>query len=89
MGIMMRVTGDTIALSPPLVITEEQIGEIVDKLSKVIKAVASGFTVIPGRLTEPRPESITAKGPERSATLPTLHGDVVFMDSGLAFGAPE
>ena len=39
-GIMMRITGDTIALSPPLVITEEQIGEIVDKLTKVIKAVA-------------------------------------------------
>ncbi len=39
-GIMMRVTGDTIALSPPLVITEEQIGEIVDKLTTVIKAVA-------------------------------------------------
>src|SRR5918995_1944980 len=39
-GIMMRVTGDTIALSPPLVITEAQIGEIVDKLTKVIKAVA-------------------------------------------------
>jgi beta-alanine--pyruvate transaminase len=39
-GIMMRITGDTIALSPPLIITEEQIGEIVDKLTKVIKAVA-------------------------------------------------
>ena len=39
-GLMMRITGDTIALSPPLIITEEQIGEIVDKLAKVIKAVA-------------------------------------------------
>ncbi|MBD2747003.1 aspartate aminotransferase family protein [Microvirga sp. BT688] len=39
-GIMMRVTGDTIALSPPLIITEAQIGEIVEKLTKVIKAVA-------------------------------------------------
>ena len=37
---MMRITGDTIALSPPLIITEEQIGEIVDKLTKVIRAVA-------------------------------------------------
>src|SRR5215208_8011799 len=35
-GLMMRVTGDTIALSPPLIITEEQIGEIVEKLTKVI-----------------------------------------------------
>jgi beta-alanine--pyruvate transaminase len=39
-GLMMRVTGDTIALSPPLIITEEQIGEIVEKLTKVIRAVA-------------------------------------------------
>jgi beta-alanine--pyruvate transaminase len=39
-GLMMRVTGDTIALSPPLVISEDQIGEIVDKVGRVIKAVA-------------------------------------------------
>ena len=39
-GLMMRITGDTIALSPPLIVTEEQIGEIVEKLTKVIKAVA-------------------------------------------------
>jgi beta-alanine--pyruvate transaminase len=39
-GLMMRITGDTIALSPPLIITKEQIGEIVDKLGRVIKAVA-------------------------------------------------
>ncbi|NIX78032.1 aspartate aminotransferase family protein [Microvirga terricola] len=38
--LMMRITGDTIALSPPLIITENQIGEIVDKVGKVIKAVA-------------------------------------------------
>jgi beta-alanine--pyruvate transaminase len=39
-GLMMRVTGDTIALSPPLTITEDQIGEIVDKMTQVIRAVA-------------------------------------------------
>jgi beta-alanine--pyruvate transaminase len=39
-GIMFRVTGDTIALTPPLIITEDQIGEIVDKVGRVIKAVA-------------------------------------------------
>ncbi|MCB8820441.1 aspartate aminotransferase family protein [Microvirga rosea] len=39
-GLMMRITGDTIALSPPLIITEEQIGEITDKLTRVIKKVA-------------------------------------------------
>jgi beta-alanine--pyruvate transaminase len=39
-GIMMRVTGDTIAISPPLIMPEEMIGEIVDKLGRVIRAVA-------------------------------------------------
>jgi len=39
-GLMMRITADTIALSPPLVVTEDQIGEITDKLAKVIRAVA-------------------------------------------------
>jgi beta-alanine--pyruvate transaminase len=38
--LMVRITGDTIALTPPLIISEDQIGEIVDKLGKVIKAVA-------------------------------------------------
>src|SRR6188508_1143992 len=31
-GLMFRITGDTIALSPPLIITEDQIGEIFDKV---------------------------------------------------------
>jgi len=39
-GIMFRVTGDTIALTPPLIVTEDQIGEIVDKVGRAIKAVA-------------------------------------------------
>jgi beta-alanine--pyruvate transaminase len=39
-GIMMRVTGDTIALSPPLVISHDEIGELVDKMTRVIKAIA-------------------------------------------------
>ena len=39
-GILIRVTGETIALSPPLIVSDAQIGEIFDKLSKVIKASA-------------------------------------------------
>jgi beta-alanine--pyruvate transaminase len=39
-GIMFRVAGDTIALSPPLIISEDQIGEIVDKVGTAIRAVA-------------------------------------------------
>jgi len=39
-GIMLRITGDTIALSPPLIIKEEQIAEIFeDKLPKVLAAI--------------------------------------------------
>jgi beta-alanine--pyruvate transaminase len=36
---MVRVTGETIALSPPLIISEAQIGEIVEKVDRVIRAV--------------------------------------------------
>ena len=38
--LMLRTAGDTLALTPPLIISEEQIGEIVEKLAKVIRAVA-------------------------------------------------
>ncbi|MEZ5847479.1 MAG: aspartate aminotransferase family protein [Geminicoccaceae bacterium] len=38
--IMLRITGDTIALSPPLIVSEEQIGQIVDKVRKIVHAVA-------------------------------------------------
>lgn len=39
-GLMVRLTGDTLALTPPLIVTEEQIGEIVEKTRRVIRAVA-------------------------------------------------
>ncbi|WP_375413945.1 aspartate aminotransferase family protein [uncultured Bradyrhizobium sp.] len=38
--LMMRVAGDTLVLTPPLIITEDQTGEIVEKVAKVIRAVA-------------------------------------------------
>jgi beta-alanine--pyruvate transaminase len=38
-GVMIRVTGDTIALSPPLIASEDEIGEIFAKVGKVIEAV--------------------------------------------------
>jgi beta-alanine--pyruvate transaminase len=38
--VMMRTAGDTLALSPPLIISESQIGELFEKVGKVIKAVA-------------------------------------------------
>src|SRR5215216_204192 len=39
-GLMFRIAGDTIALSPPLIVREDEIGEIVDKVGKVLRAIA-------------------------------------------------
>ena len=38
--LMVRVAGDTLVLTPPLIITEDQIGEIIEKVAKVIRATA-------------------------------------------------
>ncbi len=38
--LMVRVAGDTIALTPPLIVSEDQLGEIIAKVAKVIRAVA-------------------------------------------------
>lgn len=38
--LMVRIAGDTLALTPPLIVSEEQVGEIVEKVAKVIRAVA-------------------------------------------------
>src|ERR1700760_2934279 len=38
--LMLRIAGDTLALTPPLIISEDQIGEVMEKVGKVIKAVA-------------------------------------------------
>jgi beta-alanine--pyruvate transaminase len=38
--VMFRTVGDTLALSPPLIVSESQIGEIFDKLGRIIKALA-------------------------------------------------
>jgi beta-alanine--pyruvate transaminase len=35
-GLLARVTGDTIALSPPLIVSEQQIDEMVEKLGNAI-----------------------------------------------------
>ncbi|HVG50782.1 MAG TPA: aspartate aminotransferase family protein [Xanthobacteraceae bacterium] len=37
-GVLVRAAGDSIALSPPLIVTQAQIGEITDKLAAAIKA---------------------------------------------------
>ncbi|HEY5226595.1 MAG TPA: aspartate aminotransferase family protein [Methylovirgula sp.] len=38
--LLIRLAGESIVLTPPLIISEDQIGEIADKLGKSIKAVA-------------------------------------------------
>ena len=38
-GVMMRIAGDTIALSPPLIISESQVGELFEKIARVIKSL--------------------------------------------------
>jgi beta-alanine--pyruvate transaminase len=38
--LLIRLAGDSIILTPPLIVSEAQIGEIVDKVGKVIRAVA-------------------------------------------------
>jgi beta-alanine--pyruvate transaminase len=39
-GIMLRLAGDCIELTPPFIISEDQIGEIVEKVGRSIKAAA-------------------------------------------------
>jgi beta-alanine--pyruvate transaminase len=39
-AIMIRISGDTIELTPPLIVSEDQIGEIVEKVGRTIRAVA-------------------------------------------------
>ncbi|MGL4974031.1 MAG: aspartate aminotransferase family protein [Bosea sp. (in: a-proteobacteria)] len=38
--LMLRITGETLALTPPLIITESQIDELTEKVRRVIRAVA-------------------------------------------------
>ena len=39
-GVMIRPSGDTIELMPPLIVSENQIGEIIEKVGASIKAAA-------------------------------------------------
>lgn len=39
-GMMVRVTGDTMVATPPLIVSEAQVGELADKFRQVIRAVA-------------------------------------------------
>jgi beta-alanine--pyruvate transaminase len=38
-GVLVRVSGETLALSPPLITSEAQIGEIFEKVGRAILVV--------------------------------------------------
>ena len=46
-GLLVRVMGDTIALSPPLIISEQQIDEIIEKLGNAIADSSNESTFHP------------------------------------------
>jgi beta-alanine--pyruvate transaminase len=37
--LVIRITGDTLAIAPPLIVTEGQVVEIFEKTARVIQAV--------------------------------------------------
>ena len=37
---LIRIAGDTIVLSPPLIISDAQVGEVAERVGKTIKALA-------------------------------------------------
>jgi beta-alanine--pyruvate transaminase len=39
-NLLIRITGDTIAISPPLIVSEAQVGEITDKVRAVLRRLA-------------------------------------------------
>ena len=39
-AVMVRIAGETLALSPPLIVSESEIGEIFEKVGRAIRAVA-------------------------------------------------
>jgi beta-alanine--pyruvate transaminase len=39
-SLTIRSTGETLALTPPLIVSEAEIGEIFEKVARVIRAVA-------------------------------------------------
>ncbi len=38
-GVLIRTTGDVLALSPPLIIDADQIGQIVDTIGKTLQSI--------------------------------------------------
>ncbi len=39
-NLLVRITGEIIALSPPLIVSESQVGEIIDRVRKALRSIA-------------------------------------------------
>ena len=39
-NLLVRITGEIIALSPPLIVSESQVGEIIDRVRRVLRSIA-------------------------------------------------
>jgi hypothetical protein len=87
-GVLIRVTGDIIALSPPLIVQREQIDQIVDTLRTALKRVACACPCACWRPTRSSPGTRTTP-PRRSAgrasrRWPATRCDVAIVGGGLA-----
>jgi len=40
LGLLTRLAGERLVVTPPLIVSEDQIGEIADKVGKAIRSVA-------------------------------------------------
>jgi hypothetical protein len=55
---MLRIAGDTLALTPPLIISEEQIGEIIDKGRQGRQGGGVNSSVIASEAKQSRTETV-------------------------------
>ena len=69
----MRIAGDTLAFSPPLVITRDEIGEMVEKMGKVLRAVSVAGPFVAECFTAESPAilSVQTEVPEPASSTPT------------------
>ena len=68
-GVMMRPAGDTIELTPPLIVSENDIGKIIDKVGASIKAAAESAAPGVRPASAEAPRDPLRKGAPRGAIL--------------------
>ena len=80
-GIMFRIVGDSIAVTPPLIVSESQIGEIFDKVGKVIKALTSDRPAHHRARPQHRPAELHGAGAVR---IGSVNGGCISASSAMA-----